>query len=73
MCRHYLFSQAVASQVSSAQVSLTAVFGMGTGGPIFGLHRQTNEVFVDGNEKATKGTSFHAGVEASDPQFAFEW
>ena len=33
MCRHYLFSQAVASQVSSAQVSLTAVFGMGTGGP----------------------------------------
>ena len=26
-------SQAVASQVSSAQVSLTAVFGMGTGGP----------------------------------------
>ena len=37
--------------------------------PNIGLHRQTNEVFVDGNEKATKGTSFHAGVEASDPQF----
>ena len=33
MCRHYLSSQAVASQVFSAQVSLTAVFGMGTGGP----------------------------------------
>ena len=28
-----LFSRAVASQVFSAQVSLTAVFGMGTGGP----------------------------------------
>ena len=29
----YLFSQAAARQVSSAQVSLTSVFGMGTGGP----------------------------------------
>ena len=29
----YLFSRAVASQVFSARVSLTAVFGMGTGGP----------------------------------------
>ena len=28
----YLFSQAVSSQVSSAQQSLTSVFGMGTGG-----------------------------------------
>ena len=28
-----LFSQAVASQVSSALLSLTSVFGMGTGGP----------------------------------------
>ena len=28
----YLFSQAVSSQLSSAQVSLTSVFGMGTGG-----------------------------------------
>ena len=28
MCRHYLSSRAVASQVFSAQVSLTAVFGM---------------------------------------------
>ena len=29
----YLFSRAVASQVFSARVSLTSVFGMGTGGP----------------------------------------
>ena len=29
----YLFSQAVSSQLSSAQVSLTSVFGMGTGVP----------------------------------------
>ena len=28
----YLFSQAVSSQLSSARVSLTSVFGMGTGG-----------------------------------------
>ena len=28
-----LFSRAASSQVSSAQVSLTSVFGMGTGGP----------------------------------------
>ena len=36
LCRHvgaYLFSRAVASQVSSARQSLTSVFGMGTGGP----------------------------------------
>ena len=33
LCWHYLSSRAVASQVLSAQVSLTAVFGMGTGGP----------------------------------------
>ena len=33
VCRHYLFSRAVTSQVSSAQMSLTSVFGMGTGGP----------------------------------------
>ena len=29
----FLFSRAVASQVSSAPLSLTSVFGMGTGGP----------------------------------------
>ncbi len=29
----HLFSRAVTSQVSSAQASLTSVFGMGTGGP----------------------------------------
>ena len=30
----YLFSQAVSSELSSAQVSLTSVFGMGTGGTL---------------------------------------
>ena len=29
----FLFSRAVTSQVSSALLSLTSVFGMGTGGP----------------------------------------
>ena len=33
MCWHYLSSRAVARQVLSAQMSLTSVFGMGTGGP----------------------------------------
>ena len=33
LCRHYLSSRAVTSQVLWAQMSLTAVFGMGTGGP----------------------------------------
>ena len=33
LCRHYLSSRAVASQVLWAHVSLTSVFGMGTGGP----------------------------------------
>ena len=32
-CWRYLFSRSVSRQVSSAQVSLTSVFGMGTGGP----------------------------------------
>ena len=32
-CWHYLSSRAVARQVLSARVSLTSVFGMGTGGP----------------------------------------
>ena len=33
LCWHYLSSRAVARQVLSARVSLTSVFGMGTGGP----------------------------------------
>ena len=33
LCRHYLFSRSVSRQVSSAQMSLTSMFGMGTGGP----------------------------------------
>ena len=33
LCWRYLSSRAVASQVLWAQMSLTTVFGMGTGGP----------------------------------------
>ena len=33
LCSHYLFSRPVTRQLSSAQMSLTSVFGMGTGGP----------------------------------------
>ena len=35
----YLFSRAVSSELSSAQVSLTSVFGMGTGGTHRHRHR----------------------------------
>ena len=35
LCWHYLFSRSVTRQVSSAKMSLTSVFGMGTGGPSF--------------------------------------
>ena len=33
LCWHYLFWRPVTRQLSSAQTSLTSVFGMGTGGP----------------------------------------
>ena len=33
LCWHYLSSRAVTRKVLSATVSLTSVFGMGTGGP----------------------------------------
>ena len=33
LCRHYLSSREAALQVFSARMSLTTVFGMGTGGP----------------------------------------
>ena len=33
LCWRYLFSRPVTRQLSSAQMSLTSVFGMGTGGP----------------------------------------
>ena len=33
LCWHYLSSRAVTRQVLSTQMSLTSVFGMGTGGP----------------------------------------
>ena len=33
LCWRHLFSRFVSKQVSSAHVSLTSVFGMGTGGP----------------------------------------
>ena len=33
LCWHYLSSRAVTRQVLSAHMSLTSVFGMGTGGP----------------------------------------
>lgn len=40
ICWHYLFSRSVTRQVSSAHVSLTSVFGMGTGDPLCHCHRK---------------------------------
>ena len=45
LCWHYLSSQAVTRQVLSAYMSLTSVFGMGTGGPSW----QSIPTFVDGS------------------------
>ena len=45
LCSHYLSSRAVARQVLSAQMSLTSVFGMGTGGP----SSQSIRTYVDGS------------------------
>ena len=44
LCSHYLSSRAVTRQVLSAQMSLTSVFGMGTGGP----SSQSIRTYVDG-------------------------
>ena len=44
LCSRYLFSQAVTRQVSSAPMSLTSVFGMGTGGP----SSQSTRTLADG-------------------------
>ena len=44
LCWHYLSSRAVTRQVLSAQMSLTSVFGMGTGGP----SSQSIPTYVDG-------------------------
>ena len=44
LCWRYLSSRAVARQVLSAQMSLTSVFGMGTGGPSL----QSTPTLMDG-------------------------
>ena len=46
LCWRYLSSRAVARQVLSAQMSLTSVFGMGTGGPSL----QSTPTHMDGFE-----------------------
>ena len=45
LCWHYLSSRAVTRQVLSAHMSLTSVFGMGTGGPSW----QSIPTYVDGS------------------------
>ena len=44
LCWHYLSSRQVTLQVLSAQMSLTSVFGMGTGGPSL----QSIPTYLDG-------------------------
>ena len=50
LCWRYLFFRPVSRQVSSAQVSLTSVFGMGTGGPSL----QSTPTYFFLKEKASK-------------------
>ena len=52
-CWRYLFFRPVSRQVSSAQVSLTSVFGMGTGGPSL----QSTPTYFFLKEKASKKNS----------------
>ena len=54
LCWRYLFSRFVSKQVSSAQVSLTSVFGMGTGGPSL----QSTPTYFLVNKKVSK-ENFH--------------
>ena len=53
LCWRYLFFRPVSRQVSSAQVSLTSVFGMGTGGPSL----QSTPTYFFLKEKASKKNS----------------
>ena len=46
LCSRYLSSQAVARQVLSAYMSLTSVFGMGTGGPSWQSTRTILKAFT---------------------------
>ena len=53
LCWRYLFFRPVSRQVSSAQVSLTSVFGMGTGGPSL----QSTPTYFFLKEKVSKKNS----------------
>ena len=56
LCWQYLFSRQVTLQVLSAQMSLTSVFGMGTGGP----SSQSLPTRLDGFEAIVYVKSFSA-------------
>src|SRR5699024_12534676 len=65
----YLFSQAVSSQLSSAQVSLTSVFGMGTGGAspsstpaVRTLHFALSALCFCPDRKSTRLNSSHVSI-----------
>ena len=53
LCRRYLSSRSVSRQVFSAQVSLTSVFGMGTGGP----SPQSTPTYFPSKRKVSKRNS----------------
>ena len=56
LCWRYLFSRPVTRQVSSAQMSLTSVFGMGTGGP----SPQSTPTHVDGSSPSFMSKRFRS-------------
>ena len=62
LCWHYLSSRAVARQVLSARVSLTSVFGMGTGGPSY---QSAPTIYV--NDRRPSKTTLFARKRNGDP------
>ena len=54
LCSRYLSSRAVTRQVLSAYMSLTSVFGMGTGGP----SRQSTRTIGDGSNRLSMSKAY---------------
>ena len=71
LCWHYLSFRAVTSQVFSARVSLTAVFGMGTGGPSpQSAPTSSTQVPYPSLRPSAKALSFHCVSSPDQTRFA---
>ena len=65
-----LFSRAAARQVSSARMSLTTVFGMGTGGPSSSL-TPTEETLFCWRLSQRRNELYHTDFQNATPFFKF--